>query len=328
MNQNQTNLNGLTSKKRKSEANPQVLKQYEGQLFKGISKRKTEIILINPNLKEINDPAKSCINHVELQANYYNESTNTYYCADCAVKYTILDKKIGINSHLNKEEYKKKNRSDAFLQRLQFYQVCLNGHLERNERILRESVQRHNHDLNQISIFFEHISNVFHDAYSKIINEKNDRINKIKEEHQQKKLYLQENIRKIKGFETDILENFENIILGMGLDPFKNIMDEYKQKVDGIQEHSEKNELDDYPLYKEIVESPRKIEELNLSLQSCVMHLFRAFDSALAAVDSTMQEGTEGNLNSGSSVLLIEEMKKINDCFYNNSLAKSSKEGK
>lgn len=282
--------------------------------------RKLEITRLNPNLQnEMSDKEKLCINHVEEKGTFYDFTAAKHLCLNCSAKETLLNKNIPVGSNLNRHEFKKKSKSDDFIQRLEFFQVCLNGYLERNERILHESIQRHRQDVSQINLFFEQISAIFTEVYNKLIGEKTSQIEEIKKEHQQKKFHLMENITSINKFEADIIENYDNIILGMGLVPFNNIMEEYKDKVDQIQGFCDQNSLDKYPNYEEIRPNAGKIETSNKAIQSCITLIYDAFDQKLG--DSPDKQISNDNKN---SILLKEEMSKINACFYANNLPKIS----
>jgi hypothetical protein len=229
-----------------------------------------------------------------------------------------------VDSHLKKEEWKKKNQSDAFIRRLQMSQVLLDGNLELNERILSESLHRHLHDINHINLFFDHISSIFHEVYSRLITEKNVNIEEIKKEHQEKKLMILENKNNLKKFEMDIVDNCHNIVIGMSMKPFNKIMKEYKSKVDEISDITVKEELGKYPNYREIVDNTLKLEQINDSIQICINQLYSAFDDTLAEklVEQPLEAKKTNYLDvegGRDSVELQEDMRKINDCFYSHS---------
>lgn len=284
---------------------------------KTLIQRKLEITRLNNNLlNNLNDTEDTplCLNHVEQKGIFFDKHTQQNLCLDCAAKETLLNKQLAIGSNLNKHEFKKKTKSDEFIQRLEFFQICMNGYLERNERILHESIERHKLDVSQINLFFEQISAIFTEVYNKLVGEKTSQIEDIKKEHQVKKFHLIENINNIHKFEADIIENYDNIILGMGLEPFNGIMTEYKGKVDQIQDFCDHNSLDKYPNYKEIRPNGRKVEGANKAIQGCVTLIYEAFDEKFGG-ETPEKEGNNDNRN---SLMLKEEMNRINACFYSN----------
>lgn len=285
--------------------------------------RKLEIAQLNSNLTDDLKKDKSCINHVEERAVFFDKLNNKHICLNCAVKETLLNKSIPTSSYLTKEEFKKKTGSDEFIQRLKYFQVCLNGYSERNERILLENIHRQRQDVSQINLFFEQISVIFTEVYNKLLGEKSARIEDIKKEHQQKKFYLIENINNVKKFEADIIENYDNIVLGMGINPFVNIMKEYREKVDGIQDFSEEKELDKYSNYEEIRANAGKIEAVNKCVQNCIGLIYEAFDEKV--IESPEKIVNNDNRN---SLVLNNEMNKINQCFYSNGTTPVPESGK
>ena len=294
--------------------------------------RKLEIIKLNPNIKPISNQSSlsRCSEHPNTPALFFNQIKNVYQCDKCACKDTLTSNMMSLASTLTKEEFKKKSKSDAFLRRLQFYQVCLNGHLERNERILNESIQRHEHSLNHINVFFEYISGIFSEVHMNLLNEKNVNIEEIKSEHYKKKTILVKNIKEVSGFENDVSKHYENIILGMDIEKFNDIIDKYTTKVDEIQQFCEQNELENYPVYKEVVENARSIEDITKILQKCVGKLYSVFNSAekdnLSSEDDEDGEFGEGGSAEQTfsvdvdSMAMNDEISRINECFYSNTM--------
>lgn len=286
--------------------------------------RQLEIISLNPHLESIPSSTKSCINHVEEKSQYYNPASNSSLCLNCATIQTLLDKNIPTSSNLTENEYRKKTKSDEFLQRLEYFQVCLNGYLERNERILHENIQRHRQDISQINLFFEQINSIFIEVYNKLLGEKSQKIEKIKKEHQDKKFHLMENMTDIQKSEADVLGNYEKIVLFMETSSFEGIMLEYKEKLDGVQEICEKKNLDKYSNYEEIRHNAGKIEEANKCIQECVTAIYEAFEERrnIGGYDEdgdgyeTETEGKEAGNDNRNSLVLREEMNRINECFY------------
>lgn len=297
----------------------------ENQMIK-IKERVKKIISLNPNINSL--PTKSstvlCGQHPKSPAVYENSFLNILQCEKCAINSTMSNPSVNITSDLAKDEFKKKNKSDAFMRRLQFYEVCLNGHLERNERIMNESVQRHAHDVNRINVFFEHISSIFHEVYTKLIGDKTSKIEIIKHEHENKRGQLVKNIESVNRFHIDIANNYENIIFGMKNELFTQIIENYTAEIDKIQEFCEDNQTDNFTSYNEILDNPRKIEDVNNQLQKIIAQLYKMFDKDEEDFESSKSDDREledtiisQNIENSS---LNEELSKINECFYSSTL--------
>jgi hypothetical protein len=291
--------------------------------------RVKEFINLNPNLLPVSKKKQSayqpCQNHPGDESTYFNKFTKLPLCEECALKETLQSKKLNFTSKLSSKEFTKKKKSDDFLRRLQFYQVGLNGLLDRNERMLNESVQRHAHAVNRINVFFEHISSVFHEVYTKLVGDKTSRIDEMKIEHEKKKSILLDNIDSVNRFKADISRHYGNIIFEMELKPFDDIILEYSAKIDQIQEFCEKSQLDEYPVYKDIIENPKKIEEVNQTLQKCMNQLYGIFDNNLVKVPSKESLTSEKLLE---SAIIREDLSKINECFYSSALKGIKRDGK
>lgn len=294
-----------------------------------IKHRVKSIINLNPNLTIISKRSSTicCEQHRKSPASYQNLQSGTFHCDKCSINITMSDPSVNITSDLKKEEFKKKNKSDRFMRRLQFYEVCLNGHLERNERILNESIQRHAHDVNRINVFFEHISSIFHEVYTKLIGDKASKIESIKQEHEGKRNQLMENIDSVNKFHIDIANNYENIIFGMESELFYQIIESYTNEIDRIQEFCEENQLDNYSSYNEILDNPRKIEELNNDLQVIIRQMYKMFDKDDEAESSQSEsdvEFEEDTIITGSveeeKEMVTDELHKINECFYSSTI--------
>lgn len=96
-------------------------------------------------------------------------------------------------------------------------------------------------------------------------------------------------------------------------DHFEKIIQKYSENVNGIQKQYEDLKLESYSSYEEVMEHPRKMERINSSLQVCLGHIYKLFDNSVvvnSVTTSLYSSHVDGN------ALTIDEMKKINECFY------------
>lgn len=283
--------------------------------------RKNQIISLNENLSPYHskrdgiDSGGMCSNHHKKRASYYRKNSHSKrYCGDCALKLTMGDSQFIPVNFLNKDEIRKKSGCESFLRRLSLYTSCLGGHIERNERLLTETTHRYDHDVNRIGIFFDKISNIISDVYQRLLNDKTLLLKSIEKEHLKKKEELSKHLEEVQKYINDVSGNIENIVIGMKMEPYEDIMTKYSQRIDAIQEYCEQRQLEEYPIYKEIIEHPKQIEEVNTSLQSCINKIVQIFEPNLPA-NSSKSSLLSSQLD---SVTMNEELKKIKGFFYSN----------
>src|SRR3990167_918246 len=242
-------------------------------------------------------------------------------CFTCALKFTLHSPvgSMSIEQKLSKSERMKKASLENFLRRIDLFVECLSNSKLSGERKRMESYQRYQNDVTKIVNFFTHVMRVFNELYEKIINERTSRYNSIKEDHEEKLKLLLKHFDGLTELRADCVLNFDNILVCMEEEPFAKIIKKYGSSVDHIQKMFEDQKLEQFPVYEDTVENLRGMNKINESLQSCLNQIHRTFESNLLSSSvsvSLLVEGGNGALN--------EELKKINDCFYNTSQMRSS----
>lgn len=140
-------------------------------------------------------------------------------------------------------------------------------------------------------------------------------LNAVKEEIEAKRNHLTSHSEGISSLRSDIVRNYNNIVVSMQDDHFDQIIKKYSLSVDNIQKQYEDLKLETYASYEEIMEHPRKMEKINTSLQVCLSHIQKLFEncSTIPSVTVSLYSShVEGN------AFTPEDMKKINECFYPN----------
>ena len=289
-----------------------------------IPTREEELIALDQSLTKISTAKESkilsCLNHQNTRAVYSNRYSDINLCVQCAIKHTMVNRKVHLKPYLSSDENQKKDESDSFLRRLKFTQNILQGDVERFERANDELERKHLSNTNQINIFFDHISAVFTETYTKVMSEKESFFQEAKRSCEEVHGSLLENIQMVNKLENDITSNYERIVLGMEMGPFKKIMGECIANLEMVQEFTERNQISEVVNYKEIVEKPRKVENINETLQRCLNQIYDLFDPQLGERMSSQGSLMSKNLNQEA---LNEELQKINECFYNNTFVKS-----
>ena len=131
---------------------------------------------------------------------------------------------------------KKKSKCDSFIHQLSFYQLHLQNMIKENTRYMKESENRCNSEIMKIDAFFEQISYIFQDVYTRILMEKRSKLAIFKNLFNQKLTGFGEAWHSIDKFKEDITMNYNAIVNAMEMGPFSNIMREYEEKVNQIQE--------------------------------------------------------------------------------------------
>lgn len=80
---------------------------------------------------------------------------------------TINTYGINLDTKLTKAEKNKKVSIEAFLRRLDLFIGCLKSNLETSKRKFGECEQRFHNETNKIMVFFDQISKIFTDFFSK-----------------------------------------------------------------------------------------------------------------------------------------------------------------
>lgn len=91
----------------------------------------------------------------------------SYHCIECAFSLTIRSHSVNIEQKLSKSEKAKKYKLENFLRRIDLFQACLGSNLETNKRKTAECQQRYENDVTKVDSFFEHLSRIFNEVYTK-----------------------------------------------------------------------------------------------------------------------------------------------------------------
>lgn len=133
-----------------------------------------------------------------------------------------------------------------------------------------------------------------------------------------------DNVERVNNFHIDIASNYENIIFGMKNELFHQIIESYTAEIDKIQNFCEKNQLDHYTNYNEVLDNPRKIEELNSELQKIINQMYKMFDKGDEELNVSNNEDSEleDTIISENEVSqsINDELSKINECFYSSTI--------
>lgn len=89
------------------------------------------------------------------------------FCIDCAFSMTIKNSSLNIEHNLTKSERTKKVSLENFLRRIDLFQGCITRNLETNKRKIDESQMRYENDVAKIETFFEHLSSILNEVYTK-----------------------------------------------------------------------------------------------------------------------------------------------------------------
>lgn len=289
-----------------------------------LDSRKQELIKADPMFAMLSNTSKlaspKCKNHMENLASYRNKrKKGELLCVDCAFSSILKNSKIMIDEFMTENETYKRIEAEAFLDELRGSLSQLNEDVSRTTHALDELDRKHRNSLGKVNGFFEQVSIIFNEAYSKLLAEKIANFQSIQKQHDTRKASLVESISFLLTLENDITSNYENIVLGMDIEPFKKIMGEYLSQIESIQKFIKKGKSEEFPIYRELVESPIKLEAVNNSIQACIDQIFELFDPQLA------KDSSKGSLVSIplDSVEMNEEIEKINECFYASTFTRS-----
>ncbi len=156
------------------------------------------------------------------------------------------------------------------------------------------------------------------------MDERNSKILFIRDDNDSKLRLLLTHIEALEGVRDDITTNFNNIIVCMEQDPFEAIIAKYRDHVEYIQQSFDEQRLGSFLSFEETIENPKKLVQINNSLQDCLSQIKSmwgvsiAQDPSLLSAQSSVLDVTAG-INH-----VHDEMKKINECFYSNMSTRQS----
>lgn len=114
----------------------------------------------------------------------------------------------------------------------------------------------------------------------------------------------------------DITTNFNNIIVCMEQDPFDAIIAKYRDHVEFIQQSFDEQRLDSFVSFEETTENPKKLVQINNSLQDCLAQIKSLWAVALLPNPSLLS--AQSSVLDGGLNPVHDELRKINECFYSN----------
>lgn len=104
----------------------------------------------------------------------------------------------------------------------------------------------------------------------------------------------------------------------MEQDPFEAIIARYRNHVEFIQHSYDEQRLGAFPAFEETVENPKKLVQINNSLQDCLAQIRSMLDLAAPQNPSLLSaQSSVLDVTAGANQV-HDEMRKINECFYSN----------